>query len=427
MIAKGHSVSYGANSINYISGASNRKEHPEDIHFICSHGLEQYLDAAGIWSAMDMHAQSHKKMKNSICAFELCPPKNYVANFTRKDWEELEHEFFEIYDNLELTNEETGHIYAPKTSFSNSMRVAFLHLESKGGKPHLHIAASNVDLDGKAINNKYTRKKSAMAGEILARRRGWTTARDVRANNIAKVIEDCKDVLRSMDEFDVMTYLRLLESRKGYKIDYRRDSEGKLHGYSIRKGKAKYNASDLKPGRHFTVKELERTWQQLRNEMRKNVASAPKPTDTAKSKTSSSPRRTEVQQPNTLKRNEPPSWKPTKDYFINRPYHTLCRFEHEGKNYRCYIPDAVDRFLDDEMFDYRYVLNCDALKALTLALFVGIIGPTEVAPSVGGGGSDNGGWRDPKDEDELERARRCANLAIAKIGKQVRTGYRRKG
>ena len=50
---------------------------------------------------------------------------------------------------------------------------------------------------------------------------------------------------------------------------------------------------------------------------------------------------------------------------------------------------------------------------------------TIAAQSGGGGGGVTSGWGRDKDEDELERARRCAREAARRIGKKPRTGRKR--
>ena len=60
-----------------------------------------------------------------------------------------------------------------------------------------------------------------------------------------------------------------------------------------------------------------------------------------------------------------------------------------------------------------------------MALFVGMISVPAV-PSGGGGGSSNDlPWGRNEDEDEMERARRCARAAIKKFGKKPKSLIRR--
>lgn len=97
---------------------------------------------------------------------------------------------------------------------------------------------------------------------------------------------------------------------------------------------------------------------------------------------------------------------------------------HEDKNYRFYIPDKVMQLFDDE-FDYRETANHKELTDYAVALFVGMMSVPAV-PSGGGGGTSNDlPWGRKEDEDEMERARRCARAAIRKLGKKPKSSIRR--
>ena len=88
----------------------------------------------------------------------------------------------------------------------------------------------------------------------------------------------------------------------------------------------------------------------------------------------------------------------------------------------CYIPQSVSDFFDDE-FDYRYIENCDELKDIAVAFFVGLLQPYDVASSGGGGSQSDSPWRD-KDDDDMEWARMCARIAALRVG--VIPRYKRK-
>ena len=83
-------------------------------------------------------------------------------------------------------------------------------------------------------------------------------------------------------------------------------------------------------------------------------------------------------------------------------------------------------FFNDE-FDYRELVNWQALQNLAMAYFTLIASPYEVTSGGGGGGSQSDlKWgRDPK-EDEIEFARRCAQAASNRIGRHLKGGIKRK-
>ena len=99
------------------------------------------------------------------------------------------------------------------------------------------------------------------------------------------------------------------------------------------------------------------------------------------------------------------------------------RFTSMSEQKTCFIPEDVNDFFDDE-FDYRNVTNCDELKELAVAIFIGALLPQEVPNTgSGGGGESNLPWRD-KDDDDLKWARRCAKSASKCLG--IRPRIRKK-
>ena len=53
--------------------------------------------------------------------------------------------------------------------------------------------------------------------------------------------------------------------KHGYFAELRRDTEGKIVGYTIKRGNSKYNASEI--GRQLTASRIEATWKQLHKDM----------------------------------------------------------------------------------------------------------------------------------------------------------------
>ena len=101
-------------------------------------------------------------------------------------------------------------------------------------------------------------------------------------------------------------------------------------------------------------------------------------------------------------------------------------FEHDGKNYDRYIPEKVLDCLNDE-FDFREVANWQPLQNLAIAFFTLVASPYGKVTGGGGGGSQSDlKWgRDPE-EDEIEFMRRCAREASHRLGRQMKSGMKRK-
>ena len=79
----------------------------------------------------------------------------------------------------------------------------------------------------------------------------------------------------------------------------------------------------------------------------------------------------------------------------------------------------------DDEFDYRETANHKELTDYAVALFVGMMSVLAVSTGGGGGTSNDLPWGRKEDEDEMERAKRCAHAAIKKLGKKLKSSIRR--
>ena len=210
------------------------------------------------------------------------------------------------------------------------------------------------------------------------------------------------EILREMPSWSWDAYREALV-RRGYSVAERRDGQEVLRGYSLRKGEAKYKASELGVARNLTVSKLPRTWQKLH--YREALA--------AQANTAQSRQPGPVQRPAAAT-----------DYTCYRPGSVSYTLTHEGTEQRLYIPERVLDLFNEE-FDYREVANSRELADMAVALFVGMLDAPAVSAGGGGGGSQSDlPWRD-KDEDDLQWARRCARAATRRLSKKPRIGLRR--
>ena len=86
----------------------------------------------------------------------------------------------------------------------------------------------------------------------------------------------------------------------------------------------------------------------------------------------------------------------------------------EYHHYHVAISENADEIIRKECFmpDDNPFATIEAVQKTALLLFAGYLdGATSMATSSGGGGSDMSGWGKDKDEDELEWARRCTQMA----------------
>ena len=89
-------------------------------------------------------------------------------------------------------------------------------------------------------------------------------------------------------------------------------------------------------------------------------------------------------------------------------------------------PDnAIQPDLFDNEFDYRETANWQDLQNLAMAYFTLITSPYEVTSGGGGGPQSDLPWGRDSKEDEIDFARRCARMAVSKMGIQKKSGRKR--
>ena len=437
MIAKATAISHGINALRYITGESAHKKCPEKIHNIASYWFDGAFTARSMLEAIKLKCADSPRLKNNIIRIEISPAEEYTRNFTDDDWQQLWNEFAAAFDNQEITDERTGKIVSPRTHIARSKATVWLHRDSASGIPHLHAAVCRVDESGNLNNDHHIHLRAQRAAERIAKRRGWATANDKHFDHVRQASEDCKYVLEAMPHWSWDNYVMLL-GKKGYDVRERRDNNGILHGYTLRKGNVVIKASELR-GRAFTVSRLEDAWRKLHAQKKSDTA-AHRTTQTSTAANRDAARTSKPEQqmqmptiPQVVASTTPQPAPTPKlndatltDYTRYRAGTTSYMLERDGKEQRYYIPEKVLEFFDNE-FDYRATANWQELTNLAVALFIGMAGGPATTTSGGGGGgsSADNNWGRDKDEDDLRWARCCAKAATQKLGKQPKSGLKR--
>jgi len=398
MIAKAKSISHGINDLNYIMGVSANKKHPERIFHICDNLLPPGTDPSGIWNSIKLASMSHQRMKNNTIRIEISPSPEHTRDFTAEDWEKLWQDFVAEFDRQTLMDK-NGRVISSKTNIAGSISTVYVHYESESGIPHIHAAVSRVDKDGNINNDSNIHLRAQRAAEKVARKRGWKTAADVREVNKRQVSKDCLDVLKRMGRWSADDYFAGLQA-KGYDVRVRKDNSGIIRGYVLRKGNARFKASEIGTGRNLMASKLEYTWNRLHGIFGQQ------------------------------RQNSSPYLDTGNDYTSYRPGTRRVGIDHDSEEYTRFIPEPVMRLFDDE-FDYRDTENWADLMneacyhfAVAMSYMASLNVPTYTSGGGGASGNDLPKKRDDLEE-EMARARRCANAARARMGVVKRRGFRR--
>ena len=383
MIAQGEAIAHGAAAIDY----SMNKDKAQIVKV---NDLPDNIEPLAMWSRM-MQLQHYfmkdkgnrKPIERKALRFEISPTIEESKGWTVQDWRQLAEDFITILDSIDYRPKNKD-VKLKHTNIKNSQYVVSLHFDSKSGIPHLHIVANRIDNMGNTNDAHYIGERAAHAANILNEKYGWVQSMQRREENIKQISDDCLTALKEMPHFDWNTYCRMLHN-KSYDIQLKKDSIGKVCGYTIRKGNSIYKSSLLGNSRNLMPSKIEVTWRKLHQSSRAE-------------QDSKMPSRTESTNVSSTKKSN-----------SSMAYHYSIFVDNQM--YEVNIPKHIQDIFANE-FATSDDLNISNLAKVAALLFADYIdAATSIASSGGGGGSPGTGWGKDKDEDGRNWALRCARMA----------------
>ena len=417
MIMLAKVVSYGGNAVRYALEKEKAK-------LVKVNHKREGIDPTAIWYMMKHHCQLHQQdrtvgraLERLMVQFVISPSKEETANFTLKDWADLQDESLETLDAVGLIP--MGMKKEVKTNFRNSMNVGGLHSDSKSGTLHLHMDCCRVDLDGNTNDVHDNHKRAMMAAEIINMRHGWKQPKEIREMRKEEIADFCEYTLQKMQEFDVDFYFKMLRM-KGYEVTPRYDKGKNLVGYTIAKNASVFKASEI--GRKFMTSQLESTWKKLHPKPAQVITKPSAQTATP----SSRPVRSTFQTMASTQAKVQP-----KVQAKPLPSFTIFNIDTPIGSKAVEIPNSVkDIFLNEaQVPDGNDTATIENVAYTAMLLFAGYIdAATSMSESCGGGGGSTleSGWGKKDDEDERMFARRCLLMAHSMYKpKSVKRGFHR--
>lgn len=383
MIAQGEAIAHGAAAIDYSMGK-------DKAQIVKINDLPDNIEPLAMWSRM-MQLQHYfmkdkgnrKPIERKALRFEISPTIEESKGWTMQDWLRLAEEFIAVLDSIDYRPKNKD-VKLKNTNIKNSQYVVSLHFDSKSGIPHLHIVANRIDNMGNTNDAHYIGERAAHAANILNEKYGWVQSMQRREENIRQISDDCLAALKEMPHFDWNTYCRMLRN-KGYDIQLKEDSIGKVCGYTIRKGNSIYKSSLLGNSRNLMPSKIEETWRKLHQSSRAEQDSM------------------------MTSRTESTNVSSTEKTNSSMVYHYSILADKQM--YEVNIPNHIQDVFANE-FATSDDLNASNLAKVVALLFAEYIdAATSIASSGGGGGSPGTGWGKDKDEDERNWALRCARMA----------------
>ena len=413
MIAIATSVSYGGNYLRY----STRKE---DADIVKIHKLPEGLSATTMWKMMEAaqlkfraKLNRHRPLVNTLIKIEVSPSREETEGWTLDDWVKLSDDFIREFDAVDLSGK-TGRASAKSTNLQNSQYVVMLHHDSDSGILHLHITANRIDMDGHINDDHLIHERAMQAANKVTEDRKWVQAKTIQEQNIRQIYKDCISILDQMDSFSWEHYERDIR-RKGYGIEFRRDSNNQITGYTILKGHSRYKSSLLGPSRDITPSRILDTWKEL------HPARGPqwKPTSQPEMPPVVTPKKKKITQPKPEEKKKPVM-----------PAKILQKITVNDKEYSVEIPETVFNFFKENAVVPENTLRTEPEHILQTAilLFANFVdGATTIADNCGGAGSSaTDDWGKKKqDEDDMAFAKRCLARAQQLHVRPPRRGWHR--
>ena len=290
---------HAANAISYVLDKEKARKENKPV-FLTSNNIELNPLTGKPYSPvevlMDMQlklAASKHRVENPFWRIELCPPKEECSDWTMEQWDKFCRDCVKVLDSTDYKQEvvrdkdgypvidkRTGRpkvkVSGKRTMLAKSQYIATVHFDT--GKPHVHIVANRLTMDGQMQDTHKCKDRAKMAADIIAERYGWVKAEERTNHRMERIHDAAMNVLMGMDTWDIETYFAEMR-RNGFEVEPTYDSQGICRGYSIGEKlydldgnyscTVMYKASAKKfgHGRDLTVSKLYNTWQKLHPEM----------------------------------------------------------------------------------------------------------------------------------------------------------------
>ena len=418
MIARARAIAHGNAYTTYATLKKNAE-------FVCCENMAGDRTAAvteddldDIWIQFKYAGENYvakgKPVTRNLIAMEVSPTKEESKGWTLEQWNWFAHRFIEEMDKIEFKNKE-GKVSSKRMDLAHSKWLAMLHHDAKSGIPHLHFMVSRFTVDGRINDTNLIGEKAVLAANSINRSMGWKQSKEISEEHKAEIKDALYDILRNMNRFEWNSFQRMIE-KHGYSAELRRDTEGKIVGYTIKRGNSKYNASEI--GRQLTASRIEATWKQLHKDMDDEAAKRKAEEQNA--------RKAYAEQHHFTC--EPINADTKKKHFeFDRSIEDGKEPEHFTFDVSENLVNAIGNTFKALESEFEFVL--EEVMEISLCVFFEIMSvPGGSGYSSGGGGGSNNDQPHKKkdDDDELLRAKRIAR-AVAKCcpRKIIRRGYGR--
>jgi len=153
MIGKGKAIAHGSNAIDYALREGK-------LDNIVGRNMIESDASADILREFEMVNQHNYRCKNKYMRYEI--------GISPQDIDKLK-----LRDMIKIAR-----TFANKMGLQNHQWIACTHKDT--GKPHIHLIANRIGVDGKVFDTTFMSNRSAKIAEEISREMGLTIANDIR-------------------------------------------------------------------------------------------------------------------------------------------------------------------------------------------------------------------------------------------------------
>ena len=233
MIGKGKAIAHGSNAINYAMRESKMDR-------IVGRNMIDSDNPADILREFEMVNQYNYRCKNKFMRYEIGIAPQDIDKLKPEDMNKIVRTF------------------TKKMGLQNHQWIACTHKDT--GKPHIHLIANRIGVDGKVFDTTFMSNRSAKIAEEISREMGLTIANDVRKQkqhqeayaDLAR--QQAKEKLQKIAYYELFKndslegFLHGLE-REGVGIEPAKNKQGKTYGIRFNYEGYTFKASEI--GREF--------------------------------------------------------------------------------------------------------------------------------------------------------------------------------
>jgi len=248
MIGKGKAIAHGGNALNYAmrEGKMDR---------IVGSNLIDSDNPTDILREFEMVSQHNYLCKNKFMRYEIGIAPQDMEKLKPNDMNKI------------------AYLFAKKMGLHNYQWIACTHKDT--GKPHIHLIANRIGVDGKVFDTTFMSNHSAKIAEEISREMGLTIAKDIQKQKEHQEAytdparQQTKEKLQQIAYYELFknisleSFLHDLE-KEGIKIESAKNKQGKTYGIRFTYEGQTFKASEI--GREFGFRSLAKNFSSSQEE-----------------------------------------------------------------------------------------------------------------------------------------------------------------